>query len=280
MKKNNISHRAEIGSNNNFGQGVVIKDGVKIGDGNYFGDFTVVEGNVEIGSGNYIYNYVSIGGLPQHSRTKFETNLEEKEKIRGKILIGDENIIREFTTVHMPTLQLTKISNSCYIMAHCHVAHDVLLEDSVILANACDTGGHARVLRGANLGKAVQIHPRTIIGQYCMIGMGTIVVKNILPGVTVVGNPAEYLHVNSIGLERNSFSKEQIKEFKNIVSFKMLRDVDLSSFSSGIIDIFLYFYKNLSFARNLTTIPPLVFQLDSLPLKSEGHSESSVNYFL
>lgn len=254
-----VSPKAQIGQNNKFGRGAIIKEGSRLGDNNYIGDYVTIEGNVDIGSQNYIYNHVAIGGFPQHSRTKYEIREIEKQKLQGKILIGNENIIREFTTVHLPTLTTTKISDNCYIMAHNHIAHDVLLEDNVIMANSCDTGGHARLLRGANLGKAVQIHPRTIIGQYCMIGMGTIVVKNIPPGVTVVGNPARFLHINSVGLKRNSFREEQIREFEMIYDSKSLSISGLESFSLEVASVFKHYNENLSFARKTETVPELIF---------------------
>lgn len=258
---NRISSNANIGLNNIFGEGTVIKDAVKIGENNYFGDYVIIDGNTEIGSGNYIYNHVAIGGLPQHSRTKYEIRKSERQKIQGKILIGNNNVIREFTTVHLPTLLQTKISDYCYIMAHNHIAHDVLVEDNVIMANSCDTGGHVRLLKGANLGKAVQVHPRTVIGQYCMIGIGTVVVKNILPGVTVVGNPAQYLHINSAGLERNSFDKEQIREIEQISAMGKISSENLESFSPIVVNIYRHFYNNLAYARRLETIPPLILAL-------------------
>ncbi len=257
MPNYSISSKAQIGQNNNFGVGVVIKENVKLGDNNYIGDYVIVEGNVDIGSGNYIYNHVAIGGLPQHSQTKYEIRESERSKIQGRISIGNENIIREFTTVHLPTLSVTRISNNCYIMAHNHIAHDVYLDDKVIMANSCDTGGHARLLRGANLGKAVQIHPRTVIGQYCMIGIGTVVVKNVLPGVTVVGNPARYLHINSVGLARNSFSEAQIKEFEQVGNSKYLGGVELNSLSPEVESVYKNFIESLSFARNTNTVPEL-----------------------
>lgn len=254
-----VGPNAQIGHNNKFGTGVIIKDGASLGDDNYIGDYVVIEGDVNIGSSNYIYNFVSIGGYPQHSRTKYEIRDSEKQKLHGCIQIGNENIIREFTTIHLPTLAATTISNNCYIMAHSHIAHDVFLEDDVIMSNSCDTGGHARLLQGANLGKAVQVHPRTIIGQFCMIGMGTIVVKNILPGITVVGNPAQYLHINKVGLERHSFSESHIKEFEAISNSNNLPTFNWSTVSLDVLSVYKHFFENMAFARKSETVPIIAF---------------------
>jgi UDP-N-acetylglucosamine acyltransferase len=102
-------------------------------------------------------------------------------------------------------------------MPHCHIAHDTVLEDRVILSNHCSPGGNSHILEGANLGKGVQTHQRVVIGQYAMLGVGAIVVRNILPAATVIENPARFLGTNKVGLERNGFSSEDIESLNTVL---------------------------------------------------------------
>lgn len=270
MRDRQISPLAKIGSNNRFGYGVIIGDGVTIGDDNIVNDYTVIAGKTEVGSGNYIGDHVSIGRPPTNSNFKYELQEHpDGEKQFGTVRIGDRNAIREFTNIGSPTQELTEIRNDCYIMPHCHVAHDTLMEDGVILSNHCSPGGHTRLLRGANLGKGVQTHQRVVIGQYAMLGIGAVVVRSVLPAVTAVGNPARFLGVNRVGLERNGFSQAEIDAFDQFLRPDG-KKFDGHGLHPTIESVLLHFTSMLNEARDTRTIPDM--DLSSLPAVSASIS--------
>lgn len=254
-----ISQKAKIGSGNQIGHGVIIGDDVTIGDGNKIGAYSVITGDVTIGSGNHLGSHLSIGEIPTNSRLKYEFNDPEVDKPFGRIRIGDSNVIREFTNVGLPTTEFTTIQNDCYIMPHCHIPHDVLLEDKVILANHCSPGGHTRILRGANLGKGVQTHPRIVIGQYAMLGVGSVVVRNVLPAVTAAGNPARLLGINRIGLGRNGFSDEEIEGFIRLLSTAEDSPAKLKESPTHVRAEIERFFQMLEGSRDTRTLPEIDF---------------------
>ena len=179
-------------------------------NGNKIHDTAVVDWNrVDIGTGNEIGPYVCIGTDAQH-RT---------EPSDGKIIIGDNNIIREYSTVHLPTRfsKVTSIGNNCYLMALSHIAHDCVVEDNVIFSNNATLGGHVHIMQNSQIGFSVTIHQHQVIGSYCMIGMGTVIPRNkkIIPGSKWVGNPAKIMGKNSVGLERAGVTEEML-EAENI----------------------------------------------------------------
>ena len=179
-------------------------------NGNKIHDTAVVDWNrVDIGTGNEIGPYVCIGTDAQH-RT---------EPSDGKIIIGDNNIIREYSTVHLPTRfsKVTSIGNNCYLMALSHIAHDCVVEDNVIFSNNATLGGHVHIMQNSQIGFSVTIHQHQVIGSYCMIGMGTVIPRNkkIIPGSKWVGNPAKIMGKNSVGLERAGIT-EKMLETENI----------------------------------------------------------------
>ena len=179
-------------------------------NGNKIHDTAVVDWNrVDIGTGNEIGPYVCIGTDAQH-RT---------EPSDGKIIIGDNNIIREYSTVHLPTRfsKVTSIGNNCYLMALSHIAHDCVVEDNVIFSNNATLGGHVHIMQNSQIGFSVTIHQHQVIGSYCMIGMGTVIPRNkkIIPGSKWVGNPAKIMGKNSVGLERAGVTEEML-ETENI----------------------------------------------------------------
>tara|TARA_B100001250_G_C19808068_1_gene794361 strand:+ start:1129 stop:1737 length:609 start_codon:yes stop_codon:yes gene_type:complete len=163
---------------------------------------------ISIGTGNKIGPYVCIGTDAQHTR----------EESSGTITIGNDNIFREYTTVNLPTryTRMTRIGNGCYFMALSHIAHDCVVEDEVIFSNNVTLGGHCHIMRGSQFGFNTIVHQYQVVGSYCMLGMGTIIPAKVRiePGNIYAGNPAKFLRINSIGLERRDVSFPQLKDEK------------------------------------------------------------------
>lgn len=183
----------------------IIDPSAKLGAGNYVGPFCVIGPDVEIGDGNRFEAYVSIG-LPGQHRTAVD---------RGGVVIGNNNVFREWSTVHAATqlLRPTVVADNGYFMANAHIAHDCLIEDGVTMCNNATLGGHTTVMRGATLGFGATVHQYQVIGAYSMLGMGTIVPKHaeILPGEMYAGNPAKHIGPNTVGLERNGVTAQARK---------------------------------------------------------------------
>ena len=174
--------------------------------GNKIHDTAVINWDrVDIGTGNEIGPYVCIGTDAQH-RT---------EPSDGKIVIGDNNIIREYSTIHLPTRfsKITAIGSNCYLMALSHIAHDCVVENDVIFSNNATLGGHVHIMQNSQIGFSVTIHQHQVIGSYCMIGMGTVIPRNkkIIPGSKWVGNPARIMGKNSVGLERAGITEAMLE---------------------------------------------------------------------
>jgi len=162
--------------------------------------------SVEIGTGNVIYPYVCIGTEGQSRKHEFE----------GIVSIGNNNTIREFTNIHLPTKQSksTKIHNNVFIMSHSHIAHDVVIEDDVTISTNTILGGYTYVMKGVNTGLGTITHQYQCLGSYVMTGMNSTITKNlnVLPGGIWVGSPAKYIKENKIGLEKHAVSKNILAE--------------------------------------------------------------------
>jgi UDP-N-acetylglucosamine acyltransferase len=160
--------------------------------------------NLLIGKGNVIGPYAIIAGCAQHS----------KSKSLGKVVIGNNNVFREFFSIHRPVKKngVTKIGNNSVFFTNVQINHDCILEDDVYMVSNCILGGHVYVMKGASFGFGVLVHPAKIIGSYSMLGMGCVVTKKqkIEPGKTYVGNPARYIKNNDYGLKKKSISSKKI----------------------------------------------------------------------
>ncbi len=109
---------------------------------------------------------------------------------------------------------VTKIGSNNLIMAYCHVAHNCLLEDNIVMANAANLAGHIHVERFAIIGGLTGIHQFSRIGQHCIIGGASAVTKDVPPYTTAAGHYATLYGLNLIGLKRRGFPEETIAALK------------------------------------------------------------------
>ncbi len=208
-----IDSKAEIADDVQIGAYTIIGADVKIDSGTIIAPHTVIKGSTVIGKDNRIYQFSSIGEDPQDKKYACEpTRLE----------IGDRNVIREFSSMHRGTQQdhaVTKIGNDNLFMAYTHVAHDCVIGNNVIMANGASLAGHVRLNSHAILGGFTLVHQFTQIGQYSFAAMGSAITQDIPPFVMVGGKPTKPHGINSVGMERNGISAEDIRLIRKAYKF-------------------------------------------------------------
>ena len=214
-----VDSNAELADDVSVGPFSVIGAGVKIGAGTRIASHVVIKGPTTIGKDNRIYQFTSIGEDPQDKKYAAEiTRLE----------IGDRNTIREYTSMHRGTKQdrsLTKIGNDNLFMAYTHVAHDCVIGNHVIMANGASLAGHVHLHSHAILGGFTLVHQFTQIGQYSFAAMGSAITQDIPPFVMVGGKPTRPHGINSVGMERNGISPEDIRLIRK--AYKMIYKTNL-----------------------------------------------------
>jgi len=197
-----VSPRARIGDSCYIGPYVTIGDNVKLGDDVRIDSHCVIDGRTRIGDETHIYPFVSIGLPPQD--LKFAGEDTETE-------IGCRNRIREFVTIHRGTKGgggITTTGDDCFLMAQTHIAHDCLIGNNVIMANAATLAGHVIVQDGANIGAYSGVHQFCRVGREAYVGGYTVVVKDALPFALTVGNHAKCYGLNKVGMRRRGYSRE------------------------------------------------------------------------
>lgn len=213
-EKAHIDTSAKLGKNVHIGPFAVIGPHVEIGDDCWIGPHAVVNGPTKLGKGNKVFQFASIGECPQDKKYKDEpTTLE----------VGDHNVFRECVTVSRGTVSgggVTKIGSNNLLMAYVHIAHDCILGNNNIFANNASLAGHVIVENYANLGGFVGIHQFCRIGSYAFCAGGSIILKDVLPFITVAGHPAQCHGLNTEGLKRNGFTPDEISTLKR--AYKIL----------------------------------------------------------
>ncbi len=198
-----IDKEAEIDESVIIGAYSIIEKGVSIGENTVIGPYVHIAGNTTIGKGNKIYTGAVIGQGPQ------DISFDKRKKTG--IIIGDNNTIREQMTIHLSTSEeeFTKIGNNCYLMVGCHIAHDNVIEDNVIIANSTMLGGFVWIEKNAFLSGNVGVHQHCRIGSYTMIGSNEKVSQDIVPFTLVNDFPPRTTGINLVGLKRAGFSAEE-----------------------------------------------------------------------
>jgi UDP-N-acetylglucosamine acyltransferase len=183
--------------NNIHGTAIITGD-VILGQGNEIGPYSVLQGPLRLGDNNIIGSHVTIGAPGQDTRNP------RYDSSNCQIDIGNNNIIREYTSIQKPCYRdLTSVGNNVYIMQGVHVPHDALIGDDVVLTPMVAMGGIVRLCRGANIALGAVISQYAVIGHYAIVGMGSAVVKNIRPFTKYVpGKPAS---VNTYAVKKFGF---------------------------------------------------------------------------
>jgi UDP-N-acetylglucosamine acyltransferase len=177
---------------------------VEIGAATTIASHVVVTGRTKIGARNRIFQFTSVGEIPQDRKYGGEPTATE---------IGDDNVIREFVTIHAGTAQdrgTTTIGDRNLLLAYSHIAHDCVLGNDTTFSNNAQLAGHVIVGDFAVLGGFVGVHQFCRIGAHAMIAAGSIVLQDVPPFVMAAGYPAKPRGINSEGLRRRGFPPADI----------------------------------------------------------------------
>jgi UDP-N-acetylglucosamine acyltransferase len=202
-----VSRNAELASDVVVGPFAIIGDGCVIAEGCTIGPHAVLERNVLLSRNVKIGVGSVLGGDPQDLKFKGEETTVE---------VGEGSAIREYSTINRGTAQSmkTSVGRGCFIMSYVHLAHDCHVGDGVIISNATQLAGHVTVEEKAILSGVSAVHQFALIGRYSFIGGCSRVAKDVPPYVKAVGNPVKLYGLNTVGLQRNGFSEDVIKELK------------------------------------------------------------------
>lgn len=199
----------------------------RIGEGVEIGPFCTVGANVEIGDGTRLLNNVTImdGARIGKNCVIFPgaviSAIPQDLKFRGEetvAIVGDKCVLRECVTINRGTASKGKtvVGNNCLIMAYCHVAHDCRVGNGVIMSNATQLAGEVVVDDCSVIGGGTLIHQFCHIGSYVMIQGGALINKDIPPYIRAAREPISFAGLNIVGLRRNGFSAEEMREVQDI----------------------------------------------------------------
>ena len=226
-----VAEGARLAAGVTVGPYSIIGEHVEVGEGTRIGPHVVIEGHTRIGRDNHIFQFCSIGAAPQDKKYDDEpTRLE----------IGDRNTIREYCSFNLGTSQdagVTRVGSDNWIMAYVHVAHDCVVGDHTIFANNATLAGHVHIGDWAILGGFTGVHQFCRVGAHSFCGVGTVLLQDLPPFVTVAGNPAKPYGINSEGLKRRGFSAAGIAAIKRAYRVLYRSSLSLDEARAGVAEI-------------------------------------------
>jgi UDP-N-acetylglucosamine acyltransferase len=196
-----------LGSDVDIGPFAIVGEGCTIGDGCVIAARATLERNVILGANVKVGIGTVLGGDPQDLKFKGEHTTVE---------VGEGTTIREYTTINRGTTQSykTTVGKNCFIMSYVHLAHDCHVGDGVILVNSVQLAGHVTVGEKAIIAGASAAHQFVKIGQFAFVGGCSRISQDVPPYIKAVGNPIKLYGLNSVGLQRNNFPDEVVRELK------------------------------------------------------------------
>lgn len=183
----------------------------------------VVEGNTSLGARCEIFPFAVVGTRPQDKKLKGVS----PEEAEGRLVIGDDNEIREHVTLHGGTPfggGQTTIGDRNMFLVGTHVGHDATIGSDVIFTNGAQAAGHVDIGDHVILGGMVGLHQFARIGSWAMVGGGAMVSSDVPPYCLVQGDRARLVGANVVGLRRGGFSSEKQMMIKKILRLIFWRD--------------------------------------------------------
>lgn len=210
-----VESGAELGTNVSVGAMAYVGAKAQIHDNVVLHPKSTVIGRTRVNEAVELFPGSVIGGPPQV--------LGYRESDESRLEVGARTVMREHTTLHTGSPEhggVTKVGEDCLFMAHTHAAHDCVVGDKCVIANNTHIGGHVTVGHQVWFGGAVAVHQWCRIGDHAFVGGGSILVADVIPFGSVVGNHAHLAGLNVVGLKRRGFSRETIRSLRS--AYRML----------------------------------------------------------
>ncbi len=226
-----VDPKAQLAEGVSVGPFSIIGPNVSIDAGTEVGPHVVIDGHTSIGKNNKIFQFASLGAQPQDKKYAGEPT---------KLIIGDNNTIREFTTFNTGTVTgigETRLGNDNWIMAYVHLAHDCVVGNHTIFANNASLAGHVTIGDWVILGGYSLVHQFCILGDYSMTAFAAGVHKDVPPYVMAAGYRAEPKGLNTEGMRRRGMNPEQIERVQHVYKVLYRQGLSYNDAKAQIIEL-------------------------------------------
>ncbi|QCD44145.1 acyl-ACP--UDP-N-acetylglucosamine O-acyltransferase [Campylobacter mucosalis] len=224
-----VEDGAVIGANANIEAYAFVSKDAVLGDNVTIKQGARVLGKTQVGDNSRIFSYAIVGDIPQ--------DISYKAQSDTGVIIGKNATIREFCTINSGTHKgdgLTRIGENAFIMAYCHIAHDCILGDNIILANNATLAGHVELGDYAVVGGLTPIHQFVKVGESCMIAGASALSQDVVPFCLAEGNRAYIRSLNLVGIRRR-FEKDEVESLVSAYKFLFNQGISLKDQANELL---------------------------------------------
>lgn len=209
-----IEEGAQVDASATVGPFCLVGPQVQLGADVVLKSHVVVTGQTTVGAGTVIFPFAVIGEIPQDMKFKGE---------KSRLEIGARNRIREHVTMNCGTEGgggVTRVGDDCLFMAGCHIAHDAVVGNHVVVVNNAAVAGHCVIEDEVIIGGLSGIHQWVRVGRGAIIGALTMVNHDVIPYGLVQAPRGHLDGLNLVGLKRRGVQRRDITALR--AAFQML----------------------------------------------------------
>lgn len=122
---------------------------------------------------------------------EFFSVIHRTSLIHGTASIGKGVFIGPYTVVGDHVV----LKDHVMLNTHSSIGHDAVLDEYTCVMSYVDITGYCHIGKKVFLASGCRMTPSTKIGDMAYVGIGSIVLKKVKPGVKVFGNPAKIIDI-------------------------------------------------------------------------------------
>lgn len=179
-----IAESAIIHSGVCIGRNSLIEDNVVIHHGTVIGDNSIIRSNSVIGAQGWGFE-------------KNQNNRWIRFPHLGSVKIGNNVEVGALTAICVGTVKDTIIDDGVKIDNLCHISHNCYIGENSILTACTEVSGSVSIGKNVWMGPNSSVVQKITINDNAMVGIGSVVIRDIEKGHTVAGVPARVIKKES-----------------------------------------------------------------------------------
>lgn len=138
--------------------------------------------------------------IEQETSNKFATLVHPKAWVGRQVQLSKGAIICAGALI---TTDI-RIGDHVHVNIGCTIGHDAVIQDFVTLNPSVNVSGNVNVGVGVEVGTRSVLIPYAHVGEWSVLGAGTVVTKPLPANVTAVGSPAKVIKTRMSGWHLSS----------------------------------------------------------------------------
>jgi UDP-3-O-[3-hydroxymyristoyl] glucosamine N-acyltransferase len=187
-----VAPSSQIGAGVSIGPYCVIGEHVVIGDGTSLGSHVTVHERCRVGTHCTVQDHTAIGVSGVAFYREPDDNWYGLPHL-GIVVIGDRVDIGAHCVIVRGILYDTVIADGVKMGHLVNIGHNTVIAENCWITTGVTICGRVSIERNVQIAAGASIRDKVIVGQRARIGLGTVVTKDVPPGISLFGVPGQPL---------------------------------------------------------------------------------------